>query len=131
MGSRGNAFCTGYEAYCTQREWLRCSTRSPQSDVADLLAAIEAMHRDMTREIGAVRELIERHIGLALVDDDDELWVAAAAAIVGKTPVTVRTWCTQHSIGHYDLRSKRYLISRRKLRAFLISRFGSAPDALS
>ncbi len=103
--------------------------RSPV-DTDTVLAAIEAMHRDMVREIGAVRELFEAHIGMAPVDEGDELWAAAAAVIVHKTPETIRNWCEQHAIGKLDKKSRRYIISRRKLRAFLISRHGSAPAEL-
>ena len=83
---------------------------------------------DVLAEVRELRAPFEAHVGVA--DDSDEMSVLAVAVLVRKSTVTVRAWCTKHNIGRYDLKTDRYFVSRRKLRVYLVNRFGSAPDEL-
>jgi len=65
---------------------------------------------------------------LALVDDD-MLTAGQAAEAAGVDAKTVKRWCVEHGVGHFDSCSRRYLVSRRRLRALLESR-GPLPAAL-
>ena len=84
---------------------------------------------EVLAEIRELRALFEQHV-MAPVDEDDEMWASAVAVIVSRTPQTVRDWCEQHAIGKLDKKSRRYIVSKRKLRAFLIARFGQVPNGL-
>jgi hypothetical protein len=60
--------------------------------------------------------------------DADELSVAAAAAICGKSQTTIRNWVPH--VGRFDPRLHRFIISKARLAAYLRKRFGHVPNEL-
>ena len=58
----------------------------------------------------------------------DELSVAAAAAICGRSQQTIRNWAPH--IGHFDPIVHRFIISKAKLTMYLRERFGRVPTEL-
>jgi hypothetical protein len=59
------------------------------------------------------------------------LTTAEAASLCGRSAENMRQWCRAFGIGAFDPRANRYLISRAKLRAHLLTRHGRLPHALA
>jgi hypothetical protein len=58
----------------------------------------------------------------------DELSVAAAAAICGRSQQTIRSWAPH--IGRFDPEMHRLIVSKTRLAAYLRKRFGRMPGEL-
>jgi hypothetical protein len=88
-------------------------------DASDqILAAIAAL----TDEVRALRiDLVNITKSIPAAD---ELSVAAAARLVGRSEQCVRDWCTSAGIGRYDASVRRHWVSRTKLRDYVFRRFG-------
>ncbi len=61
---------------------------------------------------------------------DDDMTVEAAALAAGRSENCIRLWCQHEGIGVFDRMARRYLVSRAKLKAYLMSRHGRLPAGL-
>jgi hypothetical protein len=93
------------------------------------LRARSASIDDVLAEVRELKRIVEQRFSQHC-DDSDELTILAAAAICCKSAQTLRNWCEVHGLGVFDEKARRYVISRRKLRSFLINKYGRAPDEL-
>jgi excisionase family DNA binding protein len=79
-------------------------------------------------EVAALRATLETrtapHETNLLALGADDLTIRQAAALVGRDPETLRNWCREHGIGTYDTGRGRWIVSRKKLMAYVENRFG-------
>jgi hypothetical protein len=67
----------------------------------------------------------------ALDGGDVLLTTAEAAALCGRSAENMRQWCRAFAIGEFVPRAHGYLISRAKLRAHFLTKYGRLPHALA
>jgi hypothetical protein len=80
----------------------------------DKVAELQRLAADLSEELAAMK-------GEAA---DEQLTVTEAAAIAGVTPACIRQWVVKHRLGTLDPHSHIFLISKSKLRDFLLRRHG-------
>jgi hypothetical protein len=89
---------------------------------ADGRAALAATLRKLANELHAEADKL---------DGGDLLTTAEAASLCGRSAENMRQWCRAFGIGEFDPRVHCYLISRAKLRAHLLRKYGRLPHALA
>ena len=89
--------------------------RSHSPDTRVILAALVALHR----EVISLHRLVEQQCGgVPIVDQDNEITIQRAAALCDRTEQCLRNWAAK--VGRFDAFSGRYLISKQKLRWYLL-----------
>ena len=55
---------------------------------------------------------------------------SVAGRLIGKSPETLRRWCLAHGIGDFSPAGAVFLVSRKRLAAYLLQTTGQVPAAL-
>ena len=98
----------------------RGAARARSRDVAAELAAVRL-------ELTQMRQLIEARLP---APDGDLISTTTAGRLIGKSPETLRRWAIVHQIGTFSPAGAVYLVSRKRLAAYLLQTTGEVPEAL-
>jgi hypothetical protein len=74
--------------------------------------------------IASLAELDELRRQLVAAPPRDWSTIAEAAELVGRSTVTIRSWCKRHHIGVFD--GGRWNVNREHLRQYYSDRFGAS-----
>jgi hypothetical protein len=91
-----------------------------------LADSVEGLRADLAALHNKVDKILERLAPPSEPSPDDALSVAQAAELAGVSEVTIRTWIARHGVGEYHEAFLAYVVSRRRLREYLIRRGGAA-----
>jgi hypothetical protein len=98
-----------------------------QSNSPDVLAELAALRAEVAELRAFVLEQqLADHPSFAR----DEMSVSAAARLAGRSDQTILNWIASARIGRFDPQLHHYRVSRRRLREYMIFRFGVAPAGL-
>jgi hypothetical protein len=85
---------------------------------------------ELRHELAELRGRVDRLERQRSYSDDDGLTVAAAGRLAGRSEQCIRDWCERAGIGQFDAVAARYRVSRRRLRSYMLGRFGLVPPGL-
>jgi hypothetical protein len=89
--------------------------------------ALAALRSELMEEICEVRALLLHRLP---APDGDLISTTAAGRLIGKSPETLRRWCIKEGIGTFSPAGACYLVSRKRLAAYLLRTTGVVPEAL-
>jgi hypothetical protein len=98
----------------------RAAARARPREVAAELAAVRL-------ELAEMRQLIEARLP---APDGDLISTTTAGRLIGKSAETLRRWALLHGIGTFSPAGDCYLISKQRLREYLLKTTGEVPSGL-
>ena len=101
------------------------SDRAVLAELANLRAEVTEL-RMLRPRLEALEQQLADHPSFAC----DEISVSAAARLAGRSDQTILNWIASERVGRFDRQLRHYRVSRRRLRQYMVFRFGAAPAAL-